>query len=74
MSCCTINNCNNSDSTLTIALNVLDVVGNFAGVAVAIAFGMLQLHYWRRRHGHTHHSDEASIAVDPGVLHSELKT
>jgi hypothetical protein len=73
MSCCPINDGSNGDSHLTIALNVLDVVGNFAGVAVAIAFGMLQLRYWRRRHGHMHLSDEANIALEPGASHPERK-
>jgi hypothetical protein len=73
MSCCPTNHGNNGDSTLTTILNVLDVVGNFAGVAVAIAFGMLQLQYWRRRHGHMHNSDDASIALEPRILHYEPK-
>jgi hypothetical protein len=68
MSTRTTNDCNNSDSTLTIALNVLDVVGNFAGVAVAIAFGLLQLRYWRRRHATTDHSELADIPLEPRVF------
>jgi hypothetical protein len=68
MSCCPTNNGNNGDSTLTIALNVLDVVGNFAGVAVAIIFGLLQLRYWRCRHGTTDHSEASDVPLEPIVL------
>jgi hypothetical protein len=68
MSCCPTNDCNNGDSTLTITLNVLDVVGNFAGVAVAIAFGLLQLRYWRRRHGIPDHPEAADIPLETRAL------
>jgi hypothetical protein len=68
MSCCPNNNGNNGDSTLTTALNVLDVVGNFTGVAVAIIFGLMQLRYWRRRHGITDHSQAADIPLEPIVF------
>lgn len=43
-------------------LNILDVVGNFTGVLVAIIIGVLQYRHWKRRPGAV---ESAEIVVIP---------
>lgn len=61
MSCCPAGN---DPDRLSIILNILDVVGNFTGVVVAITIGILQLHYMRRHRGPAEDAHIADICLE----------